>query len=73
MSFSNIQTIIYESRQLNDTGFVSDNTQLFIDTNLLFKTPFPLFYKQIRFDKDYDNHNHITYCSGENPGVYMVK
>ena len=69
MSFSNIKTIIYESRQLNDTGFVSDDTQLFIDTNF----PLPLFYKVIRFDKDYDNHNHITYCSGENLVVYMVK
>ena len=25
------------------------------------------------FDKDNDNLNHITYCSGENPLVYMVK
>ena len=55
--------------QLNDTGFVSDDTQLFIDTNF----PLSLFYKVIRFDKDYDNHNHITYCSCENPVVYMVK
>ena len=73
MSFSNIKTIIYESRHINDTGFVSDDTQLFIDTNLLFKTPFPLFYRYIRFDKYYDNHNHITYRSDEHLGVYMVK